>query len=390
MAWRRYVASFLASVILLLPITAVFAAPQSIGPIPTSAEEVQGTIDALGQLSPTGWVLFLIVFLATFYVLAYKVFKMKRKIKAGPFIVSVIGALIAAVLITPWAAGFLGLAKAVGPAAACDIASGPVKLRVIDEDTGAAVTSVKVLLLTESMELDEVIDAYAKGDLDVPVRTPDSNGYVEFGDVQPGTWLFVVLPNSYAIGQPMPKAELVTVYCAWKESSDYLKTDRTEIVVPTMTSVNFVNEVGTSVSSYTWAPSSYPAELESFTVNLKPSATTGEVPKFYIYVNYNESLVSPTFKIDGTTISPTKLSDLPGDSPLRLNAPSGYTYVLDYPISGLSGDAKKALEMSATFQGNATVSFAVVYQASAERGDISGPTFTFTANNAATSTGWGS
>ncbi|MGC9021368.1 MAG: hypothetical protein ACP5KE_09205 [Candidatus Methanodesulfokora sp.] len=88
------------------------------------------------------------------------------------------------------------------------------------------------------------------------------------------------------------------------------------------------------------------------------------------------------------TIAPTKVADLDGSDPVRLNAPAGYAYVLKYEVKGLAGDNKIPLELSGTIQGNTTLSVKVIYLAGSERGDFAGPAFTFTVNNKAATQGW--
>ena len=363
-------------------------AQQSIGPIPTSAQEVQ---DAFSGFGTAAWIVTFVLFLAVFYVVTYKVIaKRRRTPTTGQVIAGIVIALIAVLVFAPTLVGWLGLkgTAIIGPSTACSL-KGPIQIRLIDANTGAAVTSGKVYLFSQSYDLYKAIDDDAYGKItNVPVRQPDSNGYVVFDNLPAGTYRLVYLPASYATGSYEPTAKAITVYCNYKPNSDYLVTDVSAIELKVMTAVNFVNEVGTAVTAYTYKPSSYPSQLSGFTVWLKPSATTGEVAPFYIYVNYDPSVFAAQFKVNGQSIAPTKVSDLDGSDPIRLNAPAGYSYVLKMEVKGLSGDNKWPVELSGTLQGNTTLSMQIVYLAGAERGDFAGPSFTFTVNNKAASQGW--
>ena len=373
--------------LLLAGVRTVAAQPQSIGPIPTSMQEVQ---DAFSGFGAAAWIMTAILFFIVYYLVTYKLLTKKRSPTTGQMIAGIVVALIAVLILAPPLAGMLGLKGTVvtGPSTTCTI-SGPVELRFVDANTGAAVTSGKVYLFSSSVDVYKAIDDDAYGRItNVPVRQPDSNGYVVFDNLKAGTYQIVYLPASYAAGSYGPVAKTVTVYCSYKPNSDKLVTDISAVELKVMTSVNFVNEVGTAVSAYTYKPASYPNQLSGFTVWLKPSVTTGEVAPFYIYMNYDPSAFAATVKVNGMTVAPTKVSDLDGSDPVRLNAPSGYSYVLKYEVKGLAGDNKIPIELSGTLQGNTTVSFRVVYLAGSERGDFAGPAFTFAVNNKAASQGW--
>lgn len=395
MSKRRYVlAAVLAALTLLTPfLTASAQPPQYIGAgpvqIPTSAEEFEAMFPGMW-----GKVIAVIVFVGTFMIVRRFFESDRRRERSSGILgwgIPFIAALLAMVIIGPPLVGMFGVSNTgvSGPSTSCSL-TGPIEVRVLDKVTGAAVTGGKVYLLDKTMTLEEVIDRDAKGTLDAPVRAV-SSGTVRFDNVQPGDYLLAYLPSSYAANSYEPKLVRISISCAFKPNSDLLVTSINAIELYKMIGVTFVNEVGTSVESYTWKPSSYPAELQGFTVWLKPSAVDGATPYMYLYVNYDDTKVAPTFKIAGTQVAPTKLSDLDGSNPLRLNAPSGYNYVLKLKIDSLYGqDTKKAIEISGNFQGDTTISLAVRYLADSERGDFSGPTFTFTANSAVSSTGWGS
>jgi hypothetical protein len=382
------VLGLLALVIASLGVRAVLAQPQSIGPIPTSVQEVQ---DAFSGFGTAAWIMTAILFFIVYYIATYKLIARKRKnVTTGQMIAGIIVALIAVLILAPPLAGMLGLkgTVATGPSAACSI-SGPVELRLVDANTGAAVTTGKVYLFSSSPDLYKVIDDDLYGRITAtPVRQPDSNGYVVFDNLRAGSYQIVYLPASYAVGSYEPFAKVITVYCSYKPNSDKLVTDVSAVELKLMRDVNFVNEVGTAVSGYTYKPASYPNQLQGFTVWLKPAATTGEVPPFYIYVNYDPAVFAASFKVNGMTIAPTKVADLDGSDPVRLNAPAGYAYVLKYEVKGLAGDNKIPLELSGTIQGNTTLSVKVIYLAGSERGDFAGPAFTFTVNNKAATQGW--
>jgi hypothetical protein len=379
---------FLAS--LVLPVAA--EPPQAIGAgpisIPTSAEEFEAMFPGV-----YGKVVALIVFIGTFTLVRKYFFEDKRGRGSGvvSWGVPLIAALLAMVIIGPPLVSMLGIQPTVtGPSTSCSI-TGPFEVRLIDKISGAAITSGKVYLFDQSMSIEKVIDSDAKGNLTAPVRTPDSSGVVRFDNVKPGTYMLAYLPSSYAIGSYMPVTATITVNCAYKPNSDLLVTSVSAIEIYKMVDLKFVNEVGATVRSYTWKPSSYPAELTGFSVWITPNATNGASPYFYIYANYSDTAVAPSFKVGGSSVSVTKISDLSGTDPIRLNAPTGYLYVIKVKNDGLFGkDTKKAIEISGTFQGNAVIKLKLVYFAESERGDIAGPEFTFTANSAASTPGWGS
>jgi len=389
----RYVLSALLGVFLVVSMLPVAAQPPqaiNVGPvsIPTSAEEFETMFPGV-----YGKVVALALFVIVFMGVRKLFFEDKRGRSEGivgwgvPFL----AALLTTVIIGPSIVGMVGITPAVtGPSTTCSI-TGPIEVRVLDKVSGAAITSGKVYLLEQAMSIEKVIDSDIKGNLTAPVRTPDSSGIVRFDNVKPGTYMLAYLPSSYAVGSYMPTLATITISCAFKPNSDLLVASISAMEIYKIVNLNFVNEVGTIVTSYTWKPSSYPAELSGLTVWLKPAATDGASPYFYIYVNFTDTVSAPVFKVGGSTIAPTKLSDLPGTDPLRLNAPSGYLYVLKVKNEGLFGqDTKKPIEISGTFQGDETVKMKIVFLAESERGDIAGPTFTLTVDDAASSPGWGS
>ncbi len=402
MSKARYLLAALAAIIILGGIlTPVMAAPpQYIGAgpvqIPTSTDEFE-------QMFPGMWgkVIALMLFVGTFMLVRRKFFEEDRRRARSAGImgwgIPFIAALLVMVIVGPPLVGMLGIKGGVSaPQAntACLI-KGPIKLTVKDTK-GNLVTSGKVLLLNQKMTIAEVIDQYQKGKLtDVKEAAVGSDGTIEFDNIAPGTLLLAYLPASYAAGQYEPTLVNVDVQCAYKPNSEYLVTSVNTIEGPKMLSLQWENEVGSSVASYTWKPASYPAELQGFSVKMAAPDNTGHVPYFYLYLNYSVDTAALDFKVGSTTLQVKKISDLKTDDPveyaLRVNAPSGYTYVAVNKLGPIEyGEGKElVLQMSGTFQGNETVLIMPVAFADSQYGDFQMAGFTFTADNTAASPGWG-
>ncbi|MEM3480642.1 MAG: hypothetical protein QW576_03020 [Candidatus Korarchaeum sp.] len=388
----RRVLALISGLLLVFPLMSALAQPPQgitlpggIGMIPTSMEEFEAMFPGVW-----GKVIALIVFVGAFTLVRRYFFEGRRRRDSGivGWAVPFIAALLTMVIVGPPIVSMLNIQPQVtGPSTGCNI-QGTVSLRVIDAVAGTSVTSGTVYLLSENLDLPVILDKHVKGELtDVPKRAV-SSGSVTFDNVKSGTYLLAYIPTTLDLENYAPTAVPITVYCSYKPNSDQLAVSVSALELKLMKAASFLNEVETAVAGYNYKPASYPAELKGLTVWLKSSSTAGATPYFYIYVNYNDAEAAPTFKVGGTTIAPTKISDLQGSDPLRLNAPSGYAYVLRQKIEGLYGDKKIPIEISGTFQGNTTVTMKIIYLADSERGEIAGGTFTLTVNNKASSPGW--